>query len=78
MPERRRGIAKKLIERFKIALRMPHAPQGDIPWEWIELQLCQLYYCRPSELENEDWVTVSLHVKLLEAKQEVDNPNAST
>jgi hypothetical protein len=52
---------------------MPHAPQGEVPWEWLELTLCRdVYHCRPSELAEEDWATVSLHLKLLEAKAEVD------
>ncbi len=52
---------------------MPNAPQGEVPWAWLELQLCQLYHCRPSELEDEDWATVSLHVQLMDAKNEVDS-----
>jgi hypothetical protein len=52
---------------------MPHAPQGAVPWEWLELTLCKdVYHCRPSELAEEEWATVQLHLKLLEAKAEVD------
>lgn len=52
---------------------MPNAPQGAIPWEWTELVLCRdVYHCRPSELAGEDWATVSLHLKLLDAKAETE------
>lgn len=59
--------------RFKLALIMPHAPGAEIPWAWTELMLCKdVYHCRPSELAEEEWATVSTHMALLEAKAEVD------
>jgi hypothetical protein len=61
------------VTRFKLALVMPHAPQGEIPWAWTELLLCRdVYHCRPSELYDEEWATVSTHLALLEAKAEID------
>jgi hypothetical protein len=61
------------VTRFKLALVMPHAPQGEIPWAWTELLLCRdVYHCRPSELYDEEWATVSTHLALLEAKAEMD------
>jgi hypothetical protein len=52
---------------------MPHAPQGAIPPAWLELQLCQMYHCRPSELDEEDWARVTLHRDLLDAYHEIQN-----
>ena len=61
------------MTRFKLALIMPHAPGAEIPWAWTELILCRdVYHCRPSELEEEDWATVATHLALLEAKAEMD------
>lgn len=52
---------------------VPSSPLGHVPWEWLELLLCRdVYHCRPSELAEEDWNTINLHLKLMEAKSEID------
>lgn len=29
--------------------------ENELPFEWLELQLCQLFHCLPSELASEDY-----------------------
>jgi hypothetical protein len=47
-----------------------HTNAGEPPPEWLDLQLCELYHCTPSELAEQDWETVMLHLELkaIEAK----------
>ncbi len=58
-----RGAAKKLSGRVAEFL---FTGGVDPPPEYAEyVAIKQLYHCRPSELEKEDWATVSLHLAFL-------------
>jgi hypothetical protein len=40
------------------------------PWEAVEMELCFLYHCLPSELDQEDFERIMTHYELWGAKQE--------
>lgn len=44
--------------------------RSPVPAEQVELQLCRLYHCRPSELAGEDWRRLGLHLLLLSLEGE--------
>lgn len=42
------------------------------PWPWVRLFLCRdVYRCRPSELDDEDWQTVMLDIEMLAVETRV-------
>lgn len=42
------------------------------PWEYVELLLCRdVYHCTPSELAEQDWETVRVHLRLLSVEGKV-------
>jgi len=44
----------------------------DAPNELLELILCRdIYHCRPSELDDEDWLRVRAHLTCIAAENEV-------
>lgn len=43
----------------------------DLPWEYTELQLCRVYGCLPSELEDESWNVIQTHIAILNAEASV-------
>lgn len=51
---------------------MPRAAAAkgiEVPWEYIELQLCRdVYHCTPEELDRQDWERVRVHLRLLGAE----------
>jgi len=34
---------------------------GPVPFDYTVYQLCMMYHCTPSELDEQDWNTVNLH-----------------
>lgn len=36
----------------------------EMPFEWLELQLCQMYHCTPSQLDKEDFDRLMAHMYL--------------
>lgn len=39
------------------------------PQEYVELVLCRdVYHCTPSELGNEDWDVIELHLEMMAAE----------
>lgn len=47
---------------------------GDVPWEYIELQLCRdIYHCLPSQLAREDYETIQTHLMLMGVENEVED-----
>lgn len=64
--------AKKLglLERLEQAL---HLGTGDMPWAWVELQLCRyVYHCSRRELWEMDADEVMLDLQMLGVKVKVD------
>lgn len=42
------------------------------PWAWLELRLCRdVYHCTPSELAEQDWLTIATHIELMNIEAEV-------
>lgn len=51
---------------------MLHLGVGDLPWEYTEMRLCRdVYHCLPSELDQEDWGRVRIHIAMMNAEAEV-------
>lgn len=49
---------------------MLHLGRGDLPWEYIEMQLCRdVYRCLPSELDQEDWGRIRVHLAMMQAER---------
>lgn len=45
---------------------------GGLPTEYTNLQLCRdVYRCLPSELAEERWADISLHIKMMNAESKV-------
>lgn len=45
---------------------------ADPPWEYVELVLCRdVYHCRPSELDVEDWDRVQGHLRVIGAEAKI-------
>ncbi len=43
----------------------------NLPWEYTELLLCRdVYHCLPSELDQEDWGRIQLHMAMMQAEVE--------
>ncbi len=64
--------AKKLVllERLERAL---HLGTDDVPWAWIELQLCRdVYHCTRRELWEMDADEVLLDLQMLGVKARID------
>jgi len=48
-----------------------------LPWEYVELVLCRdVYHCSPSELGEQDWLTVMTHLHLLETEGKIKKREA--
>lgn len=46
------------------------ADYDSLPQEYIELRLCRdVYHCLPSELDEEDWAVIRVHLALMEAER---------
>ena len=42
---------------------------SDLPFEYIKMLLCRdVYHCLPSELDNEAWCDIELHLALMKAE----------
>jgi hypothetical protein len=39
-----------------------------IPREYLEFTLCEFYHCLPSQLRQEDWATIHLHLKFMDLR----------
>jgi|GEM_PF-1852711 len=44
---------------------------GEPPWVYVEFKLCQLYHCLPSELAEENLLTILRHMVCLQAEAQV-------
>lgn len=50
-------------------LFLPNSKNAAPPFEYLEVQLCRdVYHCRASELEDEDWETIERHLVVLEVE----------
>jgi hypothetical protein len=43
----------------------------------VELNLCRLYRCRPSDLGQEDWGVIRQHMTIMEAEADYASLNAT-
>jgi hypothetical protein len=39
-----------------------------VPQEYLEFTMCEFYRCLPSQLRQEDWATINLHLKFLDLR----------
>lgn len=44
---------------------------GDPPWPLVEVYLCRLYRCTPSQLDQEDWLRAAEHLAVVEGEARV-------
>jgi len=50
-----------------------HLKKGDpLPFEAIEMHLCRdVYHCLPSQLAEEDWFDVAIHLKIIDIESRI-------
>jgi len=45
----------------------------DLPQEYLEMRLCRdVYHCLPSQLAQEAWADIRLHLAMMAAEKEVE------